>query len=151
MTIRSPFRDFKTSPEVIRLAVMLYVQFPRSLRNVVDHEGKVLESYVRNGRDRKASLKSQRNSMRRVGAPKSIVTDKLRSYGAAMKVIGNAQRQETGRWLNSRVENFHLPFRRHEPGMLRFRQMRSLQKFVALHVLGCNHLNQEHRFNARLT
>jgi putative transposase len=40
------------------------------------------------------------------------VTDKLRSYGAAMKVIGNAKRQETGRWLNNQAENSHLPFRR---------------------------------------
>lgn len=31
----SPFRYFKTSPEIIRLAVMLYVRYPLSLRNVV--------------------------------------------------------------------------------------------------------------------
>jgi putative transposase len=36
MTQRSPFRYFKTSPEIIRLAVMLYVRFPLSLRNVED-------------------------------------------------------------------------------------------------------------------
>ena len=36
MTKRSPFRYFKTSPEVIRLAVMMYVRFPLSLRNVED-------------------------------------------------------------------------------------------------------------------
>ncbi len=36
MTNRSPFRYFKTSPEVIRLAVMLYIRFPLSLRNVED-------------------------------------------------------------------------------------------------------------------
>jgi putative transposase len=36
MTKRSPFRYFKTSPEIIRLAVMLYVRFPLSLRNVED-------------------------------------------------------------------------------------------------------------------
>ena len=36
MTQRSPFRYFKTSPEVIRLAVMLYIRFPMSLRNVED-------------------------------------------------------------------------------------------------------------------
>jgi len=52
--------------------------------------------------------------MKRYGPPQIIVTDKLRSYGAAMKVIGNAPRQETGRWLNNRVENSHLPFRRRE-------------------------------------
>ena len=36
MTKRSPFRYFKTSPEIIRLAVMMYVQFPLSIRNVED-------------------------------------------------------------------------------------------------------------------
>jgi putative transposase len=41
------------------------------------------------------------------GQPHVVVTDKLRSYGAAMKVIGNANKQETGRWLNNRGENFH--------------------------------------------
>ncbi len=69
--------------------------------------------------------------MERYGQPEIIVTDKLRSYGAAMKNIGNHKRQETGRWLNNRAENFHLPFRRRERAMLRFRQMRSLQKLLS--------------------
>ena len=180
MTKRSPFRYFKTSPEIIRFAVMMHVRFPLSLRNVedllhergieishetvrfwwnrfgpmfaaeirrqrasrmrgysnwqwhldevfvkingethflwraVDHEGEVLESYVTKRRDRKAALKFIRKSMKRYGKPEVIVTDKLRSYGAAMKVIGNAPRKETGRWLNNRAENSQLPFRRRE-------------------------------------
>jgi hypothetical protein len=71
-------------------------------------------------RDRKAALKFIRKSMKRYGRPEIIVTDKLRSYGAAMKDIGNADRQETGRWLNNRAENSHFPFRRRERAMLRF-------------------------------
>ena len=171
MTKRSPFRYFKTSPEIIRLAVMLYVRFPLSLRNVedllhergieishetvrfwwnrfgpmfaaeirrkrvqqmraysnwqwhldevfvkingethylwraVDHEGEVLESYVTKRRNRKAALKFLRKTMKCHGHPYILVTDKLRSYGAAMKDIGNEQRQETGRWKNNRAEN----------------------------------------------
>jgi putative transposase len=209
MTKRSPFRNFKTSPEVIRLAVVLYVRFPLSLRNVedllhergvdvshetvrfwwnrfgpmfakeirrkrvqqmraqsnwqwhldevfmkingemhcpwraVDHEGEVLESYVTKRRDRKAALKFIRKSMKRFGSPQVIVTDRLRSYGAAMKATGNADRQETGRWLNNRAENSHSPFRRRERAMLRFRRMRSLQKFVASHASVHSHFNQE--------
>ena len=81
--------------------------------------------------------------------PHVIVTDKLRSYGAAMKVIGNAGRQETGRWLNNRAENSHLPFRRRERAMLRFRQMRSLQKFAAVHSSVHNHFNQERHLYSR--
>ena len=215
MTKHSPFRYFKTSPEIIRLAVMLYVRYPLSLRNVedllheqgidishetvrfwwnrfgpmfaaeirrnrasrmrahsnwqwhldevfvkinggthylwraVDHEGEVLESYVTKRRDRKAALKFLRKSMKRYGNPEIIVTDKLRSYGAAMKVIGNADRQETGRWQNNRAENSHLPFRRRERAMLRFRQMRSLQKFVSIHASVQNHFNQERHLYSR--
>jgi len=209
MTKRSPFRYFKTSPEIIRLAVMMYVRYPLSLRNVedllhergidishetirfwwnrfgplfaaeirkkriqrlrahsnwkwhldevfvkingetrylwraVDHEGEVLESYVTKRRDRKAALKFLRKTMKRFGQPYVIVTDLLRSYGAAMKVIGNAERQETGRWKNNRAANSHLPFRRRERAMLRFRRMRSLQKFAAVHSSVYNHFNQE--------
>jgi putative transposase len=72
-----------------------------------------------------------------------LVTDKLRSYGAAMKEIGNAQRQEIGRWANNRAENSHQPFRRRERAMLRFRRMRTLQKFVSVHASVHNHFNQE--------
>jgi putative transposase len=94
-------------------------------------------------------LKFLRKSMKRHGRPEIIVTDKLRSYGAAMKDIGNADRQETGRWLNNRAENSHSPFRRRERAMLRFRQMRSLQKFVAIHGSVHNHFNQERRLYSR--
>jgi putative transposase len=215
MTKLSPFRYFKTPPDIIRLAVMLYIRFPLSLRNVedllhergidvshetirfwwnrfgpmfaaeirrkrvsqmrsysnwqwhldevfvkingethylwraVDHEGEVLETYVTKRRDRKAALKFLRKLMKRYGSPTVIVTDRLRSYGAAMKVIGNVDKQEVGRWQNNRVENSHLPFRRRERAMLRFRRMRSLQKFVAVHSSIHNHFNQERHFYSR--
>jgi putative transposase len=215
MTKRSPFRYFKTSPEIIRLAVMMYVRFLLSLRNVedllhergidishetvrfwwnrfgplfaaeirkkrvgqmgaysnwqwhldevfvkinsethylwraVDHEGEVLESYVTKRRDRKAALKFLRKRMKRFGPPYVIVTDLMRSYGAVMKVIGNADRQETGRWKNNRAENSHLPFRRRERAMLRFRRTRSLQKFVSVNASVHNHFNQERHLYSR--
>ncbi len=87
--------------------------------------------------------------MKRYGQPKVIVTDKLRSYGAAMKDIGNAGKQETGRWLNNRGENSHLPFRRRERAMQRFRRMRSLQKFAAVHSSVHNHFNLERHLYSR--
>ncbi|AGI74528.1 hypothetical protein OA238_c46850 [Octadecabacter arcticus 238] len=68
------------------------------LWRAVDHEGEVLESFVTKRRDRKAALKFPRKTMKRHGRVHVFVTDKLRSYGAAMKEIGNADRQETGRW-----------------------------------------------------
>ena len=215
MTKRSPFRYFKTSPEIIRLAVMLYVRYPLSLRNVedllhergieishetvrfwwnrfgpmfaaeirrrrvdrmrncrqwrwhldemyvkingemhylwraVDHEGEVLESFVTKTRDRKAALKFLKKSMRRHGRPESIVTDRLRSYGAALKDLGRGDDREMGRWVNNRAENSHLPFRRRERAMLRFRRMRSLQKFASIHASVSNHFNQERTLSNR--
>lgn len=66
-----------------------------------------------------------------------------------MKVIGNVEKQETGRWKNNRVENSHLPFRRRERAMLRFRRMRSLQKFVTGHSSVYNHFNKERSLSKR--
>ncbi len=63
----------------------------------MDHEEEVLESFVTKTRDRKAALKFLKKAMRKHGEPESIVTDKLRSYGAALKEIGANARQETGR------------------------------------------------------
>ncbi len=60
-------------------------------------------------------------AMKRYGRPEVIVTDRLRSYWAAMREIGNEARQETGRWLNNRAENSHQPFRRRERAMAKFR------------------------------
>jgi putative transposase len=100
-------------------------------------------------RDKKAALKFLRKSMKRYGRPASIVTDRLRSYVAALKEIGAADRQETGRWLNNRAENSHLPFRRRERAMLRFRRMRSLQKFASVHASISNHFNQERHLYSR--
>lgn len=119
------------------------------LWRAVDHEGEVLESFVTKARDKKAALKFLKKSMRRYGRPRTIVTDRLRSYGAAMKEIGNAEQQETGRWLNNRAENSHLPFRRRERAMLRFRRLRSLQKFVSVHASILNLFNSERSLYSR--
>jgi putative transposase len=217
MKNHNPFRYFKTSPEIIRLAVMMYVRFPLSLRNVedllhergieichetvrywwnkfgplfakeirkkrmypipnhsnwkwhldevfvkingethylwraVDHEGEVLEAFVSKRRDRKAALDFLKKIMKKYGAPKVIVTDRLKSYRAAMKIIGNESTQEVGRWKNNRCENSHLPFRRREYAMLKFRRMRSLQKFVSIHASVFNHFNKERHLNSRVT
>jgi putative transposase len=87
--------------------------------------------------------------MKRHGRPHIFVTEKLRSFGAAMKVIGNVDRQETDRWLNNRAENSHQPFRRRERAMLRFRRMLTLQKFAAVHASVLNHFNQERHLYSR--
>ena len=81
----------------------------------------------------------------------SIVTDRLASYGAALKAMNAIDKRETGRWLYNRAENSHQPFRRRERAMLRFRLMRSLQKFAAVHGSIHNHFNQERALISRET
>ena len=121
------------------------------LWRAVDHEGDVLEVFVTKRRDRKAALKFPRKAMKRYGRPKVIVTDRLRSYSAAMKIIGNEARQVTGRWLNNRAENSHQPFRRRENSMAKFRSAKSLQKFASIHSSIHNHFNQERHLYNRQT
>ena len=89
--------------------------------------------------------------MKRYGPPKVIVTDRLRSYRAAMNVIGNAANQECGRWLNNRAENSHQPFRRRERAMARFRDVKTLQKFASVHASIHNHFNLDRHLNHRET
>jgi putative transposase len=66
-----------------------------------------------------------------------------------MKVIGDVARQQCGRWLNNRVENSHQPFRRREGAMAKFRDIKALQKFAAVHASIHNHLNQDRHLNCR--
>jgi putative transposase len=211
----NPFRYFKTSPEVIRLAVMMYIRFPLSLRNVedllhergidvthetvrfwwnrfgpmmareikkrrsqqlrqvtqwhwhldevfvringqthylwraVDHEGEALECYVTKSRDKASALKFLKKALKHYGKPQEIITDRLRSYRAAMNEIGNGSRQVTGRHESNRAENSHLLFRRRERAMARLRQMRSLQKFAATHASVHNRFNHDRSLERR--
>ena len=121
----------------------------RYLWRAVDHEGEVLESYVTKERDKAAALTFIKKAMKRHGRPRAIVTDGLRSYGAALREIGAADRQETGRWLNNRVENSHLPFRRRERAMSRFRRLTTLQKFSSVHAQVHNLFSQERHLVSR--
>jgi putative transposase len=84
-------------------------------------------------------VQSTRKALKRRGSVETITTDGLSSYGAAMDELGNRSKQEIGRWANDREENSHLPFRRRERAMLRFRQMKSLQMFASIHASFHNH------------
>jgi putative transposase len=212
--MRNPFKYLKTSPEIIRLAMMMYVRFPLPLRSVedplhergidithetvrfwwnrfgpmfaaqirkkrvadnnyskwaghldevfvkingelhylwgaVDHEGEVLEAYVTKRRDRKAALRFLHRTMKRYGNPQVVATDRLKSYMTAMKMIGSAGRQATGRWLNNRAENSHLPFRRKERVMGKFLSFVTLQKFVSIQSSIHNLFNHQPHLNRR--
>ncbi len=121
------------------------------LWRAVDHEGELLESYVTKKRDKKAALRFMKKALKRHGPAERIVTDGLKFYPAAMRDLGNEQRREMGRWKNNRAENSHLPFRRRERAMLRFRQMKSLQKFASVHANIHNHFNSQRHLIDRQT
>ena len=121
------------------------------LWRAVDHEGEVLESYVTRTRDKKAALAFMKKALKRHGSPERITADGLGSYKAAMRELGNEAKQDVGRHANNRVESSHLPFRRRERAMLRFRQMRSLQKFASVHANVHNRFNLERHIVDRQT
>ena len=78
-------------------------------------------------------------------------SNRLRSYGAAFKDLGRGDDREMGRWLNNRAEYSHLPFRRRERAMLRFRRMRALQKFASIHASVYNHFPKKRHLQNRGT
>ena len=115
----------------------------------VDQEGEVLEAFVSKKGDRKAALKFFSKLMKRYPTPDALVTDRLRSYRAALREVGGSGLHQAGRWLNNRAENSHLPFRRRKHAMLRFRRMRSLQKFATVHSSVYNHFNLRRPLSSR--
>ena len=121
------------------------------LWRAVDHEGEVLESHVTRKRDKKAPSPFLKKALKRHGRVEAIVADGLKSYVAAMRDPGNIERREMRRWLSNRADNSHLPFRRREHARLRFRQMKSLQKFASIHASIYNHFNSERHLVDRKT
>lgn len=101
-----------------------------------------MESCVTRARDKAAALRFLRKALRRHGCPQQPVTDRLRTYGAALKALGRGDDREMGRWTNNRAEDAHLPFRRRERAMLRFHRMRGLQKFASVHASVYNNLER---------
>jgi putative transposase len=119
------------------------------LWQAVANEGEVLESFVTKTRDKKAALKFLKKTLGRHGRSDEIVTDRLRSDGAALRELDIGDRQEIGHWANNRAEDSHRPFRRRERAMLRFRRMRTLQKFASVHASVHNHFKQERNLSSR--
>ena len=89
--------------------------------------------------------------MQKHGSPKIITTDKLASYGAAFREIGVVDRQLCGGRANNRCENSHLPFRRQERAMQKFKSCAMLQKFTSYHAQIYNHFNHERHLQNRQT
>jgi putative transposase len=121
------------------------------LWRAVDAEGEVLDVLVQTRRNKRAALKLMRKLLKKYGfVPDKLVTDDLRSYGAAASELGLAKRHERGRWRNNRAENSHQPTRRREHKMQGFKSVGSAQRFLSVHAAAHNTFNvQRHLTLAR--
>ncbi len=108
----------------------------RWLWRAVDDEGVVLDMLVQSRRNKKAALRLFRKLMRNTGVhPETVTTDKLASYGAALRSLNLADRHRcSGRRANNRAENSHLPIRRRERKMQKFKSDGSAQRFLSTHA-----------------
>ena len=102
------------------------------LWRAVDGEGEVLDVLVQKHRNKRAALKLMRKLLRNQGVrPTKVVTDKLKSYGAAFRDLHLEHLHETGHRLNNRAERLHVPIRRRERKMQRFKSQGSAQRFLS--------------------
>ncbi len=104
------------------------------LWRAVDNEGEVLEILVQSRRNKRAALKLMRKLLKNQGfIPTAIVTDKLPSYGAALRELNLTKCHDFGGRKNNRAENSHLPVRQRERRMQRFKSPGSAQRFLSVH------------------
>lgn len=113
------------------------------LWRAVDHEGEVLNCLVTKRRDKPAAMRLLKALLKRHGSPSTIVTDKLRSYPAALRELGYSGDHCTDKWANNRAGNSHQPLRRRERSMQRFRSLATLKKFIGIHSQIHNYFNHE--------
>jgi transposase-like protein len=119
------------------------------IRGAVDAEGEVLDLLVQSKRNKHAALKLMRKFLMKYGfVPDRLITDDLRSYGAAARDLGIEHRHERGQWKNNRAENSHQPTRRRERKMQRFKSVGSAQKFLSTHAAVYNTFNVPHHLTS---
>ena len=118
----------------------------------VDSEGEVLDILVQSRRNKNVALALMRKLLKRKGfAPDAFFTDKLPSYGAALKDMGLTKNHDFGSRKNNRAENSHLSVRQRERRMKRFKSARSTQRFLSTHATVYNTFNVQRHLISRKT
>jgi len=122
------------------------------LWRAVDDEGEVLDMLVQRRRDTRAALRLMRKLLKKQGfVPKSVVTDKLRSYAASFRRLRLTCLHEQGLRKNNRAENSHQVVRRRERKMRLFKSARSAQRFLSMHAVVHNNFNLQRHLVSRST
>lgn len=110
------------------------------LWRAVDQHGMVIDILVQPKRDRFAAVRFFRKLLRSTGRkPRVIITDKLRSYGVARKVVLPRVCHRQSRYLNNRAENSHQPTRQRERRMRKFKSPEQAQRFLETHDIVAPH------------
>src|SRR5215813_12979180 len=120
------------------------------LWRAVDQEGHVLDILVQRRRDKQAAKKFFRKLLKGLTyAPRVIITDKLKSYGAAKREILPGVEHRQHRYLNNRAENSHQPTRQRERRLQRFKSPGQAQRFLSAYGSIAQHFRpHRHRFAA---
>ena len=122
------------------------------LWRAVDHEGEILDMLVQRRRNKRAALRLLRKLLRKQGiAPKLVVTDKLRSYGAAFRDLRLTCGHDQGLRKNNRAENSHQVVQRRERKMQRFKSAASAQRFLSMQAAVHNTFNHQRHLISRST
>ncbi|MFF9206366.1 IS6 family transposase [Streptomyces sp. NPDC014986] len=128
------------------------------LWRAVDADGTVLDVLVQNRRNSAAARRFFRRLMKKKRTvPRVIVTDKLRSYGAAHREVMPSVEHRSHKGLNNRAENSHQPTRQRERAMRGFRSVGGVQRFLSAfsgispHLRPRRHLMTAHDYRAEMT
>jgi len=117
------------------------------LWRAVDQDGIVLDILVQSRRDKRAAKRLLRKLLKKhLRAPRVLITDKLRSYGAAKSEVMPSVEHRKHKGLNNRAENSHQPTRRRERQMKRFKSAGQAQRFLSAHdgINNLFHLRRDH-------